>query len=550
MKRAKFSVLFLSLMLALTGAGSVTALAGQSNRNVATNASFAGSIDTGYWYVEGGVVSSGNALVFDSRSGDSIFSKQYAADLADYGVASVLDADLRMQIDALPEGAVFSVRFGTEMFSLSGGLADSGEIAFTGTADSGISVSVNAYDASAQKTVLYTGTSDYVAVGEEFALTASVRTGGKLALSFGDGTSETPFWTNAEEDSVFDAVGYFGFSKAASATNVKVTIKSATVNAYAYDNPSNPVEVTETFDNNSFNKEAWFAMCTPTAGQYEGGSMLLENDQLLIDNAGEALISTRQEYSNFELTFDITDMHRTAEYDDKGNVINPVSGWIGIAFGSAAHDSSFYDAVRASTFFQFEPTTMTDYEPITAGRYILWDNYVALSADVPFAEGYNIWNEEDVKGEDGQPRTVNLKFTMIDGVFSCWTKYEDEEEFSETPQFSYDMGYTPLGYVRVLAYGGITGAYCAIDNLKIVNRDYNAEAYKTEIGYTSNVVEYDPFEYTDTWQDEDLLADGTYQSEGGCGGSIAASAAGAAAALMGAAALIAARKKSKGGNRK
>ena len=48
MKRAKFSVLFLSLMLALTGAGSVTALAGQSNRNVATNASFAGSIDTGY----------------------------------------------------------------------------------------------------------------------------------------------------------------------------------------------------------------------------------------------------------------------------------------------------------------------------------------------------------------------------------------------------------------------------------------------------------------------------------------------------------------------
>ena len=541
------------MALAVSAVGFLSVSAGKSNRDVATNASFAGSIDTGTWYVAGGVTGADNAIVFNSETNDSIISKQYAAELADYGVNDVLNADVTMTIAALPEGAVFSVRFGLEMFMLDAGVANSGEIAFTGTAGGGISVSVNSYDANGQKTTLHTGTSDYVAAGTAFVLSADAATGGKFSISFGNGTDTAAFWSNAQaENQPFDCVGYFGFSKAASAENVNVVISSAVATAYAYDNPSNPVEVLETFDNNAFNKEAWFTISHGT-GEYEGSELTVQNGELLFNNTNEALISTRHEYSNFELTFDITDMHREAEIDADGNVINPVSGWIGIAFGSAAHDSSFDDSVRRSTFFQFEPYQTNNTDAVTGGRYLLWENYVAQGAtNIQFVDGYNFWNENDVNDANGNPRTINLKFTMIDGVFSCWAKYEDEADFSETPHYTYDLGYTPLGYVRVLTYGGFTGGYMAIDNLKIVNKDFNAEDYKVEIGYTSNIVEYDPFEYTDTWNDNDLLADGAWNTEGGCSGSAATSAAWAAAALLAAsaAALVVIRKREKGGNRK
>lgn len=548
MKRSKIVLLLLCIALAVSAVGFLSVSAGKSNRDVATNASFAGGIDTGTWYVAGGVTGADNTIVFNSETNDSIISKQYAAELADYGVNDVLNADVTMTIAALPEGAVFSVRFGLEMFMLDAGVANSGEIAFTGTDGGGIGISVNTYDANGQKTTLHTGTSDYVAAGTEFVLSADAATGGKFSISFGNGTDTAAFWSNAQaENQPFDAVGYFGFSKAASAENVNVVISSAVATAYAYDNPSNPVEVTETFDNNAFNKEAWFTISSGT-GEYAGSELTVKDGELLFNNTNEALISTRHEYSNFELTFDITDMHREAEIDADGNVINPVSGWIGIAFGSASHDSSFDDSVRRSTFFQFEPYQTNNADAVEGGRYLLWENYVPLGrTDIAFADGYNFWNEDDVKG-----RTINVKFTMIDGVFSCWAKYEDEADFSETPHYTYDMGYTPLGYVRVLTYGGFTGGYMAIDNLKIVNKDFNAEDYKVEIGYTSNVVEYDPFEYTDTWNDNDLLADGAWYAEGGCGGTVAVSVVWAAAALLAAAAaaLAAIRKKEKGGNRK
>jgi hypothetical protein len=199
-------------------------------------------------------------------------------------------------------------------------------------------------------------------------------------------------------------------------------------------------------------------------------------------------------------------MHREAFVDEDGK-LNPVSGWIGVSFGAAQFDSSFYASVRESTFFQFETSAKTNTEPVTSGRYLLWENAVPLKYEA-IPDGCNFWKKEEAVGADGKERAVNVKCTMIDGVFSCWTKYEDEE-FTAQPQFTYDIGYTPLGFVRILAYGGFTGAYACIDNIEIINKDVNAEDYKVEISYVSNAVTHEKFEYTDTWTDEDLLVDGT-----------------------------------------
>ena len=156
--------------------------------------------------------------------------------------------------------------------------------------------------------------------------------------------------------------------------------------------------------------------------------------------------------------------------------------------------------------------------PVTDGRYILWDNYVPLKADVSFAEGRNLWKKSDVSDANGRERTATLKFVMCDGLFTVSEKYDDETDFTEV--FKYDMGYTPSGTVRILTYGAgggsdppekIQAGNIWIDNVSIENLDQNKEEYITEIGYTANFNGWpDPYEYTDTWEDSDLIS-----SEGG-----------------------------------
>ncbi|MBO7297606.1 MAG: hypothetical protein J6U60_01005 [Clostridia bacterium] len=538
-KRGILLSLLLAVML-LPAVGTVTVSAGKSNKQVVTSGSFEEYLDMGVWYASGDVKTENNELVFNSKNEEFIIAKQSANDFSAYDVEELIKVDLSMKILELSSTAPFSIRFGLPSFSLIRGIANSGEITFV-KKDNGIIVSVNSYNDQEEKTELYSGVSPYVVFDETFQLQVSVKADGKVNVVFGNGAESATFYDNTSLEGYFDGIGCFGFSKPASADNVNVIFEEITATAYTYNNPSNPVSVKETFDNDEFNKEAWYTICTPTAGRYAGGTMSLKNNELFINNANEALISTRHEFSNFELTFDITDMHREAFYDENGK-LNPVSGWLGISFGAAQFDSSFYASVRESTFFQFETSAKTDTEPVTSGRYLLWENAVPLKyEDIP--DGYNFWKKEDVVGADGKERTINVKFTMLDGVFSCWTKYADQT-FSVTPQFTYDIGYTPLGFVRILAYGGFTGAYASIDNIEIINKDVNAEDCKVEIDYGSNSVTYEKFEYVDTWDDKDLLKEGTVAGESGCASSLVGGI--STAGILASAALVIVKRRKEG----
>ena len=168
--------------------------------------------------------------------------------------------------------------------------------------------------------------------------------------------------------------------------------------------------------------------------------------------------------------------------------------------------------------------------PYEMPRLILWDK--GKAQDIK-AMSYNIWNAEQFDG-----KVVNVKFSMKDGLVQLWMKTAEDEAWGE-PQFAYNMGYTPSGYVRIFTWGqnSVTAnglkynsiANFTIDNLSIKNTDYEGvrQVY-SEIEYKSNYIPSTPdYDYTTKTDDGDLLVNRIEEvnvgKEKGCGSALTCS---------------------------
>lgn len=509
------AVIFALCLLMIAPFG-MSANAGMSTR-VVDNASITDGINEGSWYIDGGVTGEDDAMKFSN--GSSVLSRAISRtrmrDISEYGIYDCGDVDITFQIKSLGDGSKFSIVFGLKSLISEIGSAATTEIFIDATGNN-LRFGVNSFDEDGVKKELKAAEAVRgIEESADIALKILAGADGDLTVILNGKASDPVFF----REKCAYVTGYFGMflSSPESGTADELTLKSVNVKSYYYDNALNPGKAVENFDNDKFNSEAWY--CSSYPGFYGSGYIRPENGQLAMKNVREGYFSTYHEYSNFELTFDVTKLIREAQYDDNGNVTAPVSGWFGISFGAPSYDTPFDVSVRQTTFFQYEcyqrESTLT---PVTDGRYILWDNYVPLKADVSFAEGRNLWNKSDVSDANGRERAVTLKFVMSDGLFTVSEKYDDETNFTEV--FQYDMGYTPSGTVRILTYGAggvsdppekIQAGNIWIDNVSIENLDQKKEEYITEIGYTANFNGWpDPYEYTDTWEDSDLIS-----SEGG-----------------------------------
>lgn len=497
----------------------ISVSAGSSRSNVASEASIVdGRINTGDFMVSGGVRGEGNTIVFDTDCAESskIIGKTKINNFGSYGVKNLLEGKMSLQLNSLvQDGGVFSVCFGLQ--SLSSKRDSEGVVEMRFYEDNGVNFVVYEHCSDEISNVLLTS-KQYTAMqeGGSAELDFLVTTDGAFSLTV-NGTKLIDGKTLYEGGD-----GYFAmFSEGLN----EVSVSDMSLFGYSYDVPEN-VDYTETFDDNEYNANMFYTMSkiAPLSPSY----LTVEDDALKFSNTAGAHITTRYTYSNFELSFDVTDLQRTAVYDENGNIVKLISNWFSIAFGVDKVDQLPESTFPLAATLQLEGMASdgkTDQtQPYTSPRLILRDKNTVQDIQ---AMSYNIWDAERFEG-----KIINVKFSVNDGLVQLWMKTSEDADWGKA-QFSYDLGYTPSGYVRIFTWGqnSVTEkglqynsiANFTIDNLSIKNTDYEGvKKVLSGITYKSNyIADTSDFEYTTETDDGDLLGNRldevNQSSESGCG---------------------------------
>ena len=307
----------------------------------------------------------------------------------------------------------------------------------------------------------------------------------------------------------------------------EITLSDPQILVYEYDAPET-IDYAETFDKNGYNSNVFYS--ASTASPITPSSLSVENGALRFKNTAAAYISTRYKYSNFELSFDITDMARTATFDDNGNVVSLINSWFGIAFGVNSIDEAPDTTTRYSTWLQLGrvvPGVENFVKPANV-HYLLWDNNGNWNnvTDPQYMTDFNPWSTK----YDGE--VINVKFAVTDGLVELFMKIDGDPDWGE-PYFTYDFGKVKTGYVRIFTAGN-TGIETkgieyndvgnfTIDNLSIKDTDHeNAKTLLPTPEYKSNLWGKTPdYDYKTKPDDKDLI--GNKISSGDMNGSSAKS---------------------------
>ena len=492
--------------------GGISASAGASRANVASEASIVdGRINTGDFLLDGGVEGEGKKIVFNGESNtSSLVGKTKIQNLGAYDVKTMLQGGMEMELVSLVEDSgVFSICFGLQ--SLSSERDSKGVLEMRVYEDNGVNFAVYEHYGNGLANVLLNDRQyPEFQKGDKASFSFTVASDGKFNLYFNG------------EQVVKDKTLYEGgdgyFALFSEGKNV-VKIGELSLFGYSYDTPEN-VDYIENFDNGGYNANVFYSMSkvAPLSPSY----LAVENGALKFSNTAGAHITTRHAYSNFEMSFDVTELQREAVTDEKGNIEKLISNWFSIAFGVDNPDQAPESTNPMAVSLQVEgmpSDEKTDQtKPNPNPRLILWDKGVPQKiTDMP----YNIWDKATFDG-----KIINVKFSINDGVIKLFMKTSEDEAFG-APVFEYDLGYTPSGHVRLYTWGQNSTlpsglqynsiANFTVDNLGIKNTDFEGAKKLTTVEYKSNAIADTPdYEYTTKLDDEDLLINRLDEIESGC----------------------------------
>ena len=477
-------------------------LAGSSSVQVATSSSFQGSINQGNWFVRG-VEYGNNSMVFGEQStGDTrVVSKVRFENLKEFGFTECYTFEFVLRFTSVSDGAAFLITFGMDRPTSEIGAAPATSIAITREGDAlfcGL-LAHGSLDTVLAEPVAFSDN----ALGKDLTLTGTVGTDGTIRLA-ANGTQI------ADGTAGFATAGYFGFGQTG---NTVTEITRAEMTASEYARPEN-TEAFVDFSGNEYNANEWYAQ--GMSGYFKPSSLAVQDEKLVFENVAEASFSTLHSYSNFELTFDVPDLQRTALFQEQtGELVKPVSSWIGVSMGAQAKDGGSADGIAGATVFYLDRDLSDDRKSAVKTRGVLM-SYNTVLTIVELPAEHHFW-DEDLAEQNG---CMQLKFRMEDGVLTVWGKWESEEEYYQILQ--YDLSYTPLGLVQIwgmghnetggasiLEGGGnpldiMTGNF-SIDNVKLTNLD--AQKNVITVDFKTNIREKPAdYNYVDRWSDEDLLS--------------------------------------------
>ena len=531
MKKSKLLIAAAALAAGVIGVGmlpdAVTAKAGSSEVYIVSSTSIdATSINSGDFSITGKVAAENGKAKFNALSEkEKLTTKTKAFNLKEYGVKTLLDLSSTLNFSSFAENGNFSIAFGLNSLRSETGAEDS--FAVNVSYDSGkkkFSVGVSEYTASGENAVYSPMIIGAMQINRDVVFKVYVDTDRNLTVSV------KPAGASAETKLVSEcklSVNPEGFISYISNGRNEITLSDPAILVYNYDAPET-IDYTETFDNNGYNSNVFYS--ASTASPITPSSLSVENGALRFKNTAAAYISTRYKYSNFELSFDITDMARTATFDDNGNVVSLINSWFGIAFGVNSIDETPDTTTRYSTWLQLGrvvPGVENFVKPANV-HYMLWDNNGNWNnvTDPQYMTDFNPWSTK----YDGE--VINVKFAVTDGLVELFMKIDGDPDWGE-PYFTYDFGKVKTGYVRIFTAGN-TGIETkgieyndvgnfTIDNLSIKDTDHeNAKTLLPTPEYKSNLWGKTPdYDYKTKPDDKDLI--GNKISSGDMNGSSAKS---------------------------
>ncbi len=494
------------------------ASAGKSEQKVVTLDMYKDELSNQKWYKTRDIQHEEGKIVFDKEFTDEdskIVSVVLANDLREMGIETCISGTLSVKVNATLEGE-FYIGFGLDRPYSE---ANSASAICLYDMDGVIGVKVENFDGD-ELGVVCTANDGY-AYGEEIVIDFDVYSVGSMYLK----VNNDVLLNHDNEKKVYTS-GYFGFGQSAPSS---VEIYNAEVRAATYDTPTN-ANVNETFSD-GFNNALLYSE-GGSGGYYSPQSVVCEDGVLKFKNVtATGFISTRYEFSNFTMNFDLPHIQRQAELDADGNVITPATNWLGVSIGCSTIKANSTIAVAQSLFFFIMPQYVNG--KAVAMNCTLLNNYNTLKT-TSVTDSHNFFAPENGLDGNGKEITVNLKVEMIDGVLRVYCKYENDPVNRFFKIMEYDLGYTPLGYVQIWGYGddfnyvqnnmaqGLD-SYCAnfwIDNLRVENADSNPNLVEVDF-VSSKFQEQKDFVYVDEWDNRmETLSKADAPSSGGCGSSI------------------------------
>lgn len=445
----KFLVLLLMVTVLSTSIPVLSVQAGASSKIIGES-SYATELNGAVWNdYDGDVQIKDKKIIFteNSTEGTKLITKA-VAEFSEY-CNSVVDASVKIRFTELPQGEVFAMALG--LSSTRAELGEKGNIEIRFQNDDALTVSIVEINEAGEENTLLSNTA-CGKMGTQLSLVVSIKTEGILELKVGGKEfASVKLQSNGE--------GRFGFIQsggcAAEVSDLKVT-------SYHYSRPEN-CDIEEDFEKEIFNSNYFHSELTAmTDGKYVPSYIAVEeyedSNVLMFRNVGYGFLSTKLQYSNFEMTFDVPYIQRKDEINEEGKVVTPASDCFTILVGAETWEKS--DSGTSTEMIVFYPD-------------VIWLNFQDIR-----------WDTSDFlfRAEE-ETRAFSVKVSMIDSILSVAMKWEDETTWVELGSTYIEMA---DGYIQIMDPS--TGALnFAIDNLKIVNKD--ADPNVIEVPFESAVLD-------------------------------------------------------------
>lgn len=455
-KMKKIFLLFISITI-ISSLWSTCAFAGE--RTTGSSYSNDGtSINAESWTVsdENVICQDEKLVILKSSTEETKFiSKQIAQ--VDNSVENIISVSGTMTIKTLPKGKKLVFALGLQ--SIDAALGEEGNIEIVLTNQNGIQLSVYAQSESGTTTVLKSSSCG-IALNQEFAFFIQMSSDSRLQIKVNDKdvcAKKTP--VNGE--------GRFGILQTGGCS---LESSQLTVETRYYDRPEN-TNIEEDFEDGEWNANLLYGQIGYT-NRFSNSTLQIEDykgSKVLMFRGAVGYIGTVQQFSNFELTFDVPYILRDNVYNEEGIMIDKRCYTFGIGFGEEKWEK--YGAAYETN------VDLITFNPVQI------HSELARKFTVRYKKLDNLF---DVNSNDG----FSVKFTVVDGNATLKVKALGSDTWQEVATVRYEDFRT--GYVSVWNPGN--GNF-AIDNLKIVNLD--REPNQVEVEYKTSILTVEDYEWTE-----------------------------------------------------
>lgn len=408
------------------------------SRIVVDSSSYAEELNTAVWNIpEKDITVQDGALYFsaDSTKYTRLITKSMVTKTEE--AEELVSASFALNLKSMPENGEFILGFGlANIESFSG---EQGQVEVVFANNGGIQMAVRSYENAGQAVNIVEPQAAGFRLGSKAKVAVTIKNDKTMTIAINNKTVASKVLS-------FDAEGSVGFFQTG---GCEVLLSDVTIQSTRYDRPENS-NFTEKFDEDKYNANLLFSKAASSG--YAPSTMSVEeyeNDYVMwYENSGLSQIGTTQQYSNFELTFDVPYLLRKNIEDENGNTLHAKSMWVGVSFGDEAmeYDGYGYDYSPEMVYFDHDSAVKS---------------YAQNNKVVGQSEQYKFFDENETRG-------FSVKVAVVDANVTIGIKWIDEEQFTTLADYEMASKQTPLGYVHIWTCG--PGNF-AIDNIEMKNLD-------------------------------------------------------------------------------